>query len=285
MPFGFRATIQPMRKGAEGSVSVVMVRDISLAGISVLHEEALKQGSAFIIEFKGCRDLPVRIRCTAVRCEQGGTGGTQYVIGATFDELLTKEFPPLAKEQPLPPLCEQARSPGKLIKAETELEKKAAPASAADAIAKALHAAPAAATTAAPAAAPKGQPGKPPSVQTRIPGRWAKSDAEAERKAAPSTAAPSTPVPAVASTATPPPDAESEALAMLLEEPVSPQKGSENPPSDQPRILDGPVDSDAETERALRRWPRRRSPSPLRRRRQKTKRSVRQTIRREFSKG
>jgi hypothetical protein len=247
MPFGFRATIQPMRKGAEGPLTVVMVRDISLAGISVLHEEALKQGSSFIIEFKGCRDLPVRIRCTAVRCEQGGTGGTQYVIGATFDELLTKEFPPLPKEQPLPPLSDQVRIPGKLIKSETELEKKAAPATAADAIAKALHAATAPAT-AAPPAAFKGQPVKPLSVQTRILGRLAKSDAETERKAAPTTAAPSTSVPAVASTATPPSDAESEALAMLLEEPVSPQKEAENPPSDQPRILDGPVDSDTETE-------------------------------------
>ncbi|MGD0461207.1 MAG: PilZ domain-containing protein [Tepidisphaeraceae bacterium] len=251
MPFGFRATIQPMRKGVEGPPTVVMVRDISLTGIGVLHEEAIKQGTSFVIEFKGSRDRPVKIRCTAVRCEQGGMGGTQYVIGATFDELLTKEFPPLPKEQPLPPLSDQARVQGRLIKSDAELGKKAAPPTAADAVAKTPHAPTAPATA---AAAPKPEPVKPPSDQTRHLGGSAKSDAEKERKAAPSTAAPSTAapstsVPATASTATPPSDAQSEALATFLEELASTRQVSENPPSDQTRILDRLVNSDTETEK------------------------------------
>ncbi len=120
MPFGFRATILPTRKGVEGPASVVMVRDISVGGVSILHEEALKQGTQFAIEFKGTDDRPVRIQCTAVRCEQGGTGGTQYVIGATFDELLTKDLPPAAKEEQVAPLSDQSHIPAKPIKSQTQ---------------------------------------------------------------------------------------------------------------------------------------------------------------------
>ncbi len=121
MPFGFRATILPTRRGVEGPATVVMIRDMSLAGISILNEDALKNGTNFTIEFKGQRERPVKIRCTAVRCEQGGTGGTQYVIGATFDELLTKELPPLPKEEPLPPLSDQSHIRGRLIKPDSEI--------------------------------------------------------------------------------------------------------------------------------------------------------------------
>lgn len=120
MPFGFRATILPLRKGVEGPASVVMVRDISVGGVSILHEEALKQGTSLTIEFKGAGERPVKIQCTVARCEQGGTGGTQYVIGATFEELLTKDLPPVPAEQPVEPLSDPSQIQGKPVESETE---------------------------------------------------------------------------------------------------------------------------------------------------------------------
>jgi hypothetical protein len=122
MPFGFRATILPTRKGVEGPASVVMVRDISVAGVSILHEEALKQGTLFTIEFKGTDDRPVKIQCTSVRCEQGGTGGTQYVIGATFDEVLTKDLPHVPAEGSVEPLSDQSPIDRRVSPLETEKE-------------------------------------------------------------------------------------------------------------------------------------------------------------------
>jgi hypothetical protein len=179
MPFGFRATILPTRRGVEGPASVVMVRDMSLAGVSILNEDALKNGTIFTIEFKGQRERPVKIRCTAVRCEQGGTGGTQYVIGATFDELLTKELPPLPKEEPLPPLSDQSHIRGRLIKPDSEFAKH--PATAADAMADAAHSGPAPAAPFSVTSQP--EPDQPMIEQTRIYGRLIRPNSEFEKAA------------------------------------------------------------------------------------------------------
>jgi len=95
VPFGCRATVSPeARKGVDTTPVVVMVRDVSEAGFSFLHTEALKPGLVFLVEFKGHQDRPVKLKCTVARCEAGGSGGTQFVIGSMFDELLTKELPP-----------------------------------------------------------------------------------------------------------------------------------------------------------------------------------------------
>jgi hypothetical protein len=176
MPFGFRATILPTRRGVEGPASVVMIRDMSLAGVSFLNEDALKNGIVFTIEFKGQRERPVKIRCTAVRCEQGGTGGTQYVIGATFDELLTKELPPLPKEEPLPPLSDQSHIRGRLIKPDSEI---AHHTGAADGFSDNSGPAPAApfSVTSQP------EPDQPMIEQTRIYGRLIRPNSEFEKAA------------------------------------------------------------------------------------------------------
>lgn len=87
-PFGCRGTIWTVRKGVEGPASPVLLRDISVGGVSFLHAEAIKIGGEFIIGFVGQHGQLVRIQCEANRCESGGTGGTQFVIGASFQALL-----------------------------------------------------------------------------------------------------------------------------------------------------------------------------------------------------
>jgi hypothetical protein len=96
-PFGFRGTITHEKKGEQVS-SVVMVRDISIGGLSFLNEETLKPGTLFVMEFKGVDDRPVQIRCSVQRCATGGLEETEHIVGATFEELLTKEL-----ERPKPP--------------------------------------------------------------------------------------------------------------------------------------------------------------------------------------
>lgn len=113
VPFGCRATIFPERKSGDNTPSVVMVRDMSIAGLSVLNAEPLKVGTPFIVEFRGRQDRPVKIRCTSARCEAGGSGGTQFVIGGTFESLLTAELPAseIKPEAPPPPLAELVAPP------------------------------------------------------------------------------------------------------------------------------------------------------------------------------
>ena len=101
VPFGHRATITPERKGFDNTPTVVMVRDVSVGGVSFLNDEALKPGTPLVIEFKGHQDRPVQLHCAVARCETGGSGGTQFVIGASFDALLTKELPLQAPSETL----------------------------------------------------------------------------------------------------------------------------------------------------------------------------------------
>ncbi|MGA2440417.1 MAG: PilZ domain-containing protein [Tepidisphaeraceae bacterium] len=104
VPWGCRVTVFPERKSGDNTPGVAMVRDMSVAGLSILTSDPLKPPTPFVIEFKGRQDRPVKIRCISARCEAGGFGATQFVVGATFDQLLTTVLSPeeLHKEQPPP---------------------------------------------------------------------------------------------------------------------------------------------------------------------------------------
>jgi hypothetical protein len=111
-PFGFRGIISHEKKGGEQVSSVVMVRDISLGGLSFLNEEPLKPGTLFVMEFKGVDDRAVQIRCSVQRCATGGLEGTENIVGATFEELLTKELErPKAEAKPEAPPAEAVAQP------------------------------------------------------------------------------------------------------------------------------------------------------------------------------
>ncbi len=105
--FGSRASICTVRKGIESDPSVVLMRDISLTGIGFLHAEPLKVGTKFIITFTGRRSRHVKLQCEVDRCDVGGTGGTQYVIGGTFESVLEPAHDaelPAEEEEPSEPV-------------------------------------------------------------------------------------------------------------------------------------------------------------------------------------
>lgn len=88
LPFGTRAAMSPMRNGDEGPPAIVLLRDISLGGIGFLNAEPIKQGDEVVLRFKDQKGRPVKLRCAVQRCDSGGTGGAQFVIGASFEQLL-----------------------------------------------------------------------------------------------------------------------------------------------------------------------------------------------------
>jgi hypothetical protein len=88
LPFGSRGAMAAFRNGAEGPPSVVLLRDISIGGIGFLNAEPMKPGDAFVLRFSGKQGPTIKVKCLTQRCDAGGTGGTQYIIGATFEELL-----------------------------------------------------------------------------------------------------------------------------------------------------------------------------------------------------
>jgi hypothetical protein len=126
VPFGHRATISLIGTESpddESTRDVVVVRDVSISGMSFLHAEAIRPGTPFLVEFRGHQDRSVKLRCTAARCEPGGSGGTQFVIGASFDELLTRELPADAGQQA--PKLSEVKPPAENTApavAETEVE-------------------------------------------------------------------------------------------------------------------------------------------------------------------
>jgi hypothetical protein len=105
IPFGCRVMIFPERKTGDNTPCVAMVRDMSVGGLSMLISEPLKPPTPFVIEFKGHRDRPVKMRCTSARCETGGFLGTEYVVGAAFDELLSTVLTPQELHEKDPPVA------------------------------------------------------------------------------------------------------------------------------------------------------------------------------------
>jgi hypothetical protein len=87
-PIGSRAVVSPIRNGAEGPGTVVVIRDISLGGIGFLNAETMKPGDVFNIQFNTEANRTVRLQCMAQRSESGGCGKTQFIIGATFQALI-----------------------------------------------------------------------------------------------------------------------------------------------------------------------------------------------------
>ena len=71
------------------SKTVVMLRDVSENGIGFLCETAIQPGDEVVVHLaQRGDDGPLRARCVVRRCEQGGTGGVHYIVGAIFIELL-----------------------------------------------------------------------------------------------------------------------------------------------------------------------------------------------------
>jgi hypothetical protein len=71
------------------SESTVMIRDISATGVCFIGENKMEVGEEFALTLpRRGGDAPLYTKCTVTRCETGGTGQTQYVIGAAFKRLI-----------------------------------------------------------------------------------------------------------------------------------------------------------------------------------------------------
>jgi len=66
----------------------VLIRDISSASVGFLFEEELAVGDELIMQIPRQDGSLITIQCMVHRCEPGGTGLVQWVIGATFELVL-----------------------------------------------------------------------------------------------------------------------------------------------------------------------------------------------------
>jgi hypothetical protein len=106
MPIGSRASIHPIVKGVEQSPIVGVIRDMSVGGVGMLLPDSVRQGDQFCVVFPGKGTRSIKLKCAAQRCEPGGVGGTQFIIGAIFLELIAtidSEPAPAAPAAPAPP--------------------------------------------------------------------------------------------------------------------------------------------------------------------------------------
>lgn len=86
--FGRRATIIPLTDGKPGHARIVVIRDMSLKGVGMLESEKMEQLEEFVLDVSKFVGRPLGIRCAVERCEAGGSGGTQFIVGATYEEIL-----------------------------------------------------------------------------------------------------------------------------------------------------------------------------------------------------
>ncbi len=84
-PVAARATISSLSRGLDAIEQVIILRDMSISGLGLLCPEPMESGEEFVIQFSGEHGLPARILCKAQRCEPGGMGGAQFIVGATFE--------------------------------------------------------------------------------------------------------------------------------------------------------------------------------------------------------
>ncbi len=104
--FGHRARIYPLMEMATGNGSPVLVRDLSRSGLGFQINDELTVGDEFVLQLFKQTGETVHLQCIVARCEPGGTGLVQFVVGATFELVLTEAQwkPPQAAPQARPVL-------------------------------------------------------------------------------------------------------------------------------------------------------------------------------------
>ena len=86
--FGRRATIIPLVEGKPAQARIIVIRDMSIKGVGMLQSEPMDLADQFVLDVSKFVGRPLGIRCAVERCEPGGSGGTQFIVGATFEEVL-----------------------------------------------------------------------------------------------------------------------------------------------------------------------------------------------------
>jgi hypothetical protein len=83
-----RAAVETTGDGEPDATSAI-VTDISDSGVGLLSSVEIKVGHQFVLSLpRRASKESFRVKCAVVRCLSGGAAGKQFVIGATFEQLL-----------------------------------------------------------------------------------------------------------------------------------------------------------------------------------------------------
>jgi hypothetical protein len=85
---GRRTTVISRKEHRPGPAYVAIIRDMSLKGVALLQSEEVHIGDEFILDVARFVGRTLGVRCRVERVEPGGSGGTQFVVGATFTSLI-----------------------------------------------------------------------------------------------------------------------------------------------------------------------------------------------------
>jgi hypothetical protein len=89
--FGRRTLICRDSGRTAGVWETVMLQDISERGIGFLSDEPIQNGQTFMLKLTDKEGDTLRIRCGIMRCERGGFGGTAFLVGAEFQQVITNQ--------------------------------------------------------------------------------------------------------------------------------------------------------------------------------------------------
>ena len=86
VPIGLRGTIQLHEAALGAQPMTVVVRDISRKGVGLLCPDEVEPGKAFMLKLRIKDADPVDLPCVVTRCERGGMGASNFVLGANFND-------------------------------------------------------------------------------------------------------------------------------------------------------------------------------------------------------
>jgi hypothetical protein len=94
LSFGSRAYVYPLIQSEHTRGLTAVVRDISVGGIGLLLSREVSSGDEFVLRLPRKAAGPaIDVMCLVRRCEPGGFGGGNFVVGATFELVLDLAAP------------------------------------------------------------------------------------------------------------------------------------------------------------------------------------------------
>ena len=96
--FGQRTLICRDSGPKAGLWDTVMLQDISMRGIGFLCHEPMPAGQTFMVKLTDKDGETIRIRCSTKRSERGGFGGTAFLVGAEYEQVIQHQAIRLTNE-------------------------------------------------------------------------------------------------------------------------------------------------------------------------------------------
>lgn len=87
-PFGSRASVVAIHDGAELPEHTVLLRESSPTDFTFIDDESRNIGEPLSVLFTGVKKGRVKIRCVVTRSEATTEFGTEFIIGASFEQVL-----------------------------------------------------------------------------------------------------------------------------------------------------------------------------------------------------